>query len=139
MQNHGSELSKNTLYLKSENHSTNGLLDGQREDTLDLKDLIIAHQVPLLALEELSVTHTIELVFTLELKFQVQTEKSCPANGNIKSVHALVLKLEITCGWQDTLCKEFLKTSMSLFHSIQSQSQEIGMELAAIQTTQQNK
>ena len=72
--NHGSESNKNILYwIKISIH-----LAGQRMDSLDHKDLIIAELVPTRYMDVTSLKHTTEHVFTPVLTSQEPMPKSCP-------------------------------------------------------------
>lgn len=75
-------------------------MDGRRQDILANKDLIIVQLEEMFALEGQFLMLITRLAFMPASKSQGLMRRSCPDNGNTKSVHASVLKSVIICGYQ---------------------------------------
>lgn len=68
------------------------------------------------------------LVSTLEFNLPAPMLKSCPLNGNTKSVPPLAWRLLMISGFPATFCGVSLKSSESLWHSTRNQWKALGME-----------
>jgi hypothetical protein len=77
----------------------------------------------------------IKHVSTQELRYQVQTLRSCPVNGNSRLDPVKASKLEITSMLQDIYSLEFQKTSTSPYLSNPNFSRN-GMEQDVTPTIQ---
>lgn len=100
--NHGTELSKNTLFYKLKTDSQPDLTDGQMLDIQEPKDHFIALLEVTFASEEQLPMLILKLAFLLESTSQELTPKSCQDNGNSRLDHVLELNQEITCGLLDS-------------------------------------
>merc|ERR1719460_592207 len=87
-------------------------------------------------LEELLLMLITNAAFMLVSKSQEPMLRSCQDNGNIKSVHALVSRVAITCGSPGISLTDALKSTDSPYLLSQSSSQT-GTDLDATLTSQQ--
>ena len=99
--NHGTESSKNTLFLKLMINSTLTLMDGHMQVTQVHRDHTIAPLAPMFASEEPSVTLTTKLAYMLESLFPELMLKLCQDNGNSKLDHVSALTKVTTFTWLD--------------------------------------
>jgi len=104
--------------------------------TQDLKDHTIVQLEPTCVLEESSPICTTERALLLASISQEPMLRSCQVSGNFRSDHALEFQLVIIFGWRAIFSKELQKTSMSMFPSHQSFSQN-GMDRVATLTSLQ--
>ena len=104
---HGLVLSKNTQFLRTTPNSRFNHMDGQTLATQPTRAHTTAQSVVTSASEEPSLMLTTKHAFTLDLRFLEQMLRSCPANGNFRLDHVLVLNKVTTYGPQDIFSAEY--------------------------------